>query len=105
MATSLLIARSWPRFWRELFLRLVSTRPAQRARLVVKMADQDSYVLRDAAGICVVCEEGKVWITQEKDSGDIVLQPGGRAHIGRRGKTVALALGPCRLRIEPLDSR
>lgn len=55
----------------------------------------------DLRGLSVVSMEGMLWITQEGDLKDYVLQPGQRFVVARRGSVVVGACTDARLRIAP----
>jgi hypothetical protein len=56
---------------------------------------------RDLRGLSVVCTEGILWITQEGDLKDYVLEAGQRYVIARRGLVVVEACSDARLQIAP----
>ena len=89
--------------WRRILERLWLAGEHGASRPSAKVVDLEAghcHALRDAVGASVQCEAGQVWITQHDDPVDITLQAGERFRIDRPGKTLALAIGPCRLRIE-----
>jgi hypothetical protein len=55
--------------------------------------------LRDASGTRVVCEGGALWITQQQDAADVVLQGGESLVVGHGGLTLVMALRPSALRL------
>ena len=56
-------------------------------------------VLADAVGTVVAVDRGSVWITQERDPRDIVLDRGMRFEIDRPGRTIVAAETPSVLRL------
>ena len=61
--------------------------------------------LPEAQGACVTSESGTVWITQDGDPRDIVLQAGETACLEREATTLVQAFSPARIRIaEPRRS-
>ncbi|HUP06250.1 MAG TPA: DUF2917 domain-containing protein [Caldimonas sp.] len=52
-----------------------------------------------AEGACVTSEDGVVWITQDGDPRDIVLQAGETACLERATPTLVQAVAPARIRI------
>jgi hypothetical protein len=48
--------------------------------------------LQDARGSLVLCLSGTLWLTQEGDARDIVLEAGDEARIERRGLTILSAM-------------
>lgn len=55
----------------------------------------------DLRGLSVACTDGILWITQEGDLKDYILEAGKRYVIARRGSVVVQALSDARLRIVP----
>ena len=53
--------------------------------------------LRGAKGRTVQCLEGAVWITQDHDRNDTVLEPGQGFELDRSGKAIILALRASRI--------
>ncbi len=60
---------------------------------------RQSLVLADAVGTVVAVDRGSVWITQEKDTRDIVLSRGMRFQIDRPGRTIVAAEAPSVLQL------
>src|SRR4051812_32803014 len=50
-----------------------------------------SLALRDAAGRTVTCVSGKLWLTMEGDTRDVVLEPGESFEVDRHGLTLLAA--------------
>jgi hypothetical protein len=55
--------------------------------------------LRDAAGTRVTTLEGALWITQDSEQGDVILEPGQSFTVARPGLTLVMALTPASLRL------
>jgi len=55
----------------------------------------------DRRGLSVICTEGILWITQEGDVKDYILEADQRYVIARRGSVVIQACGDARLRVAP----
>jgi len=55
--------------------------------------------LRDAAGTRVTTLKGALWITQDHEAGDVILEEGQSFTVGRRGLTLVMALTPASLRL------
>jgi hypothetical protein len=55
----------------------------------------------DLRGLSIACMEGILWITQEGDPKDYVIEPGQRYVIARRGSVVIEACADARLRVAP----
>ena len=52
------------------------------------------FVIKDRIGSTVACRRGKLWITQENDARDIILEAGQSFTLERAGKTVLQGM-PC----------
>jgi hypothetical protein len=59
----------------------------------VKLAPHQTLRLLDGAGSTVCAVEGSVWITEENEPRDIVLEQGGCYRLRHRGVAVVNALG------------
>lgn len=55
----------------------------------------------DLRGLAIECSEGILWVTQEGDRKDYVLETGQRFVVARRGSVVVEALTDARLRVAP----
>lgn len=55
--------------------------------------------VRGGRGHSIVCDSGSVWLTQEGDARDIVLNAGEAFTLDRRGLTLVLAFEPGAIRI------
>jgi hypothetical protein len=53
----------------------------------------------DGRGLLLLCLEGRLWLTQEGDGRDIVLEPGQIARVERDGLTIVQALRDARLQL------
>jgi len=61
--------------------------------------------LRGGKGVRVACLTGVLWITQEQDKEDVILEPGQSLVVDHSGLTVIMALGSATLRVcEPRAS-
>jgi hypothetical protein len=58
-------------------------------------------IANDLRGLAIECSEGTLWVTQEGDHQDHVLEAGQRFVVARRGSVVVEALSDSRLRIAP----
>jgi len=56
--------------------------------------------LRDAEGTRVTCETGALWITEDREEGDVILEPGQSFTIDRPGLTLVMALRPASLQLK-----
>jgi len=52
--------------------------------------------IADGRGCCVQCLSGALWLTQQGDARDIVLEAGDRAVIERNGTSIVFALSDAR---------
>jgi hypothetical protein len=59
----------------------------------VRLAANQTLKLLDGAGSTVCATEGSVWITEENQPRDIVLQAGGCYRLRQRGLAIINALG------------
>jgi hypothetical protein len=59
-------------------------------------------LLDDARGARVHCRAGSVWVTQEGDRRDIVLEPGDSILIERDGMAVVSALRDASIEVQPV---
>ncbi len=59
----------------------------------VKLSPHQTLRLREAAGRTVCAVEGSVWITEENQPRDIVLQQGGCYRLRHAGLAIVNALG------------
>lgn len=67
---------------------------------LLALARGRTLVLDDAAGTVVRVLRGDVWITQDRDAADHVLEPGGTFRLDRPGLTVIQAMSPARVCLE-----
>ena len=59
----------------------------------VKLGPNQTLKVLDAAGSTVCALEGAIWITEENDAKDIVLQPGGCYRLRHDGLAILNSLG------------
>jgi hypothetical protein len=59
------------------------------------------HLENDLRGLSIACMEGILWITQEGDPKDYIVEPGQRYVITRRGSVVIEACADARLRVAP----
>ena len=59
----------------------------------VKLGPNQTLKVVDAAGSTVCALEGAIWITEENDAKDIVLQPGGCYQFRHDGVAIVNSLG------------
>ena len=59
----------------------------------VKLGPNQTLKVMDAAGSTVCALEGAIWITEETDAKDIVLQPGGCYRFRHDGVAIVNSLG------------
>jgi hypothetical protein len=70
------------------------------SKIVLELQRGDVLPLADARGVRVACLEGTLWITQEGDPHDIVVQSGEAHEVARDGRTVIQALDAGRAVVE-----
>jgi hypothetical protein len=63
----------------------------------VRLADGQTLRVVDGAGTTVVCKEGTVWVTEENQARDVVLEAGACVRLKRAGLTLIQALSPATL--------
>ena len=65
----------------------------------VQLADGQTLRVVDGAGTTVTCKEGTLWVTEENQPRDLVLEAGTRVRLKRAGLTLIQALTPAKLSI------
>jgi hypothetical protein len=68
-------------------------------QIVFELQRGDILPLIDAQGARVACFEGSLWITQQNDQNDIVVQPGQSYDLVRNGRTVMQAMETSRIAV------
>jgi hypothetical protein len=62
--------------------------------------DRDQLItVRDGKGVRVSCLRGALWITQEQNTADVLLEAGGSFVIDQPGLTLVMALRPSHLQV------
>ena len=62
--------------------------------------ERDQLVaLRGAKGVRVACLTGALWLTQEQDRADVILEAGQSVVVDQSGLTLIMALGSATLRV------
>jgi hypothetical protein len=69
------------------------------ANSTLTLARDGLVALRDAQGAHVACLTGALWITEDHEHGDIILEAGESVTLRRRGLTLVMALQPASLRL------
>jgi len=69
------------------------------------LSRHSTLVLDDAEGTVIAVERGCLWITLEHDVRDVVLAPGMRFQVDRKGRTIVAAEDDTQLRIIRAPSR
>ena len=67
--------------------------------IVISLEPGEFLRLEDGSGVALRCEEGRLWITGEKDPADLWLDGGDHALLGGPGLTLIEAVCATRLRI------
>lgn len=65
----------------------------------VRLIDGQTLRVTDGAGTIVTCNEGTVWVTEENQPKDVVLEAGACVRLKRAGLTLIQALSPATLSI------
>ncbi len=65
----------------------------------VHLGDGQTLRVMDGAGTTVMCKEGTVWVTEENQQRDVVLEAGACVRLKRAGLTLIQALSPATLTI------
>jgi len=65
----------------------------------LRLTDGQTMRVVDAAGSMLCCSEGTVWVTEENQLRDVVLEAGGCVQLKRAGLTLVQALTPASLSI------
>jgi hypothetical protein len=73
--------------------------PATQARHSFLLPRRSSLVLDGARGTTIAVVRGSLWVTQERDMRDIILEDGARFVIDRDGRTIIAAEEDSRLRL------
>jgi hypothetical protein len=66
----------------------------------IQLARGEAVPVRDAAGRTVHAHDGRVWITEERSSLDVVLQAGESYRLARRGLAVVEAFQDASITID-----
>ena len=67
----------------------------------VCLAKSQAVTLSDAKGLQIRCMAGGLWITQDRDPRDIVLEAGESFTLDRRGPAIVWALAPSSVEMLP----
>jgi hypothetical protein len=87
---------------RRTLAQIVIGRVLEECPVEVALEPKELFTLKgDQRGARLAALHGHLWVTQLGDSQDIVLRPGERVTITRRGMVVVQALGEARLRVTP----
>ena len=70
-----------------------------RGAMVISLEPGEFLRLEDEARVALRCEEGRLWVTGEKDRADVWLRNGEDAVLGGPGLTLIEAVCATRLRI------
>ena len=65
----------------------------------LRLADRQTLRVLDGAGSTVCCNEGTLWVTEENQPRDLVLEAGACVQLKRAGLTLVQALSPASLSI------
>jgi hypothetical protein len=78
---------------------------ADSTTLTRQLAKGEILRLPQAAGSAVACLQGSLWVTEDADPLDHVLESGQCLRLQRPGTTLVMALAPTRLRVTPARAR
>ena len=70
-------------------------------QLNLSLAHEAMFSVADAAGVQVICREGSLWVTVDKDLRDIVLAPGESFTTPQHRRVLIFALQPASLSLVP----
>ena len=73
-------------------------------RLIIELEPHSVLTLSDSKGAGVQCLEGTVWITEENDRNDVVLESGASYQLAREGRALVQAMGAARIAVGPAPS-
>lgn len=74
-------------------------------RAVIELEPQTVLPFHDASGAKIACLEGVLWITQEDDRNDIVLEAGQSLILDKEGEALVQALHGARIAVEAPGKR
>jgi len=69
-------------------------------RVIIELEPHSVLPVREARGGRVQCIDGAVWITEEGNPNDVVLQHGDAHALADEGRTVVQAMGAARIALE-----
>jgi quercetin dioxygenase-like cupin family protein len=72
---------------------------------VIELQAGDVLPLERASGVRLTALEGSLWLTEEGEPGDVVLQPGQSFAVEAKGRALVQALSRSRLAIEAANKR
>jgi hypothetical protein len=70
------------------------------SRVNVELGQNQTLPILQADGVKVSCLHGSLWITQDHDSRDVILEPGDAFVMDRKGRALVSALAPSGLLLE-----
>jgi hypothetical protein len=74
-------------------------------KFVVELEQGDLLPLDRAKGVRISCVEGALWLTEERDAADVVLQPGQSYEVEATGRTLIQAMSRSRVAVQALGTR
>ena len=69
-------------------------------RVNVELGQSQTLPILQAEGVKVTCQRGCLWITQDRDPRDVILEPGDFFVMDRKGRALVSALSPSGLIVE-----
>jgi len=74
-------------------------------RVIIELEPHCVLPLHDSKGATVVCLTGTVWLTEELDANDVVLEPGHSYSVLHNGSTLVQAMSASRIAVEAPAAR
>jgi hypothetical protein len=72
----------------------MSTSSSNTSRFHVNLPKRSVFTVPDGAGVGIECRSGSVWVTLDRDTRDIVLEPGDRFESTDHRRVLVSALEP-----------
>jgi len=74
-------------------------------KFVVELEQGNLLPLDRAKGVRISCVEGSLWVTEERGTADIVLQPGQSYEVEATGRTLVQAMNRSRVAVQAAGTR
>lgn len=79
--------------------------PASIAPQTLPLVRRQIHTIRDAAGLCITCRSGALWITVDGDLNDYVVEAGETFATQHHARALVYALGDSRVDLVACQSR